>query len=860
MAVRRDDPALALPGDLPTMPTSESLLGAHQDGGADIKGFPDRIEVDLTGQGFDGGVRESNMEGDFHENLAEYLYTGERMQLARDLIEYYEIDKSARKDWEQRVDTALVMLGIVKESDAKLPWKGAANMVHPGIAKAVVQYQSRAIEEAFPPEGPVKCATIGDVGSDGRQQAQRVQDFMNWYYTDGDKGYFHDTDQLHFKLPLIGSVFRKSYIDPTTGQPRQRHVGADDFVAPYNGTDLADMSRYCHRYTMSGNDIKRAVARGYFSDIQLDRGSAAMRLALADETPEDKGDDRTPIVHRNDDLYEILEYHADIEIPGIDSDVADFDLPYILHVERQTGDILRIERNWRQSDPKMLKRVWFTHYRYLPGLGFYGFGLLHLIGSLGEAATGAVRALLDTAARNNMSGGFKSNELKISGNVTIENGVWKDVNASAEELAKGFYTPPTVQASPALFQLLELLTLSIDQFTSATEAVTGEADTNAPVGTTLALIEQGSKVFSAIHKRTHASARHEFSLFVELVQFSEYESYPFVYKNEELIVLRTDFDDRIDVLPVSDPNIWSATQRIALAQATVQVVIGDPEVFSAKEKKIAYRRMFEALRVPDIDELMPPEPGPPQAFDPVTENMRMMLGRPVASKPYQDHASHTAVHENWLAMQIATLPEDVLETLLPQALAHLAEHKAYEYQAQVMAEMGMPLPMFDLAQGEEESEPMDPELEMALSAATAEALLEIPQEPQPGDPDAAAEEAAANMAAQGDEQRKNLAAEGDERRKEIAFQKEQKRLDLKAQLDARRQRILDQQKLAQADQAFRADQRRQEDTVDVQIGISDRTARTKDKAFERSSEVKNKAALASAKAKAAKPKPKGAKK
>jgi hypothetical protein len=758
------------------MPQERKLRGTARVGNARIRSLDDEtMEITLDDDGLFKDEKISS-EGDFHENLAEYLYTGDRKIIARDLIEFFEIDKESRADWEERVSTALHMLGIKKMPSENLPFPDAANVIHPGIATACVQFQARAIEEFFPPAGPVKAIVIGAATRERQQQADRVENFMNWYYTDGDKGYFPDTDQLLFKLPVYGSVFRKSYPDPRNGRPMQRHVNGWDFIAPYNGQDLESMSRYCHRYYMNGNDVRRSIARGFFRDIDLPKGNITVRLGLQEEDrPDDAADDRTPSMHEKDDVYEILEYHLDYELPNqLDAEYADFALPYIVFVERSTQEVLRIERNWREEDPECEKRVWFTHYRYLPGLGFYGFGLLHIIGSLGEAATGAVKALLDAAARNALSGGFKSKDLKIGGDVVLEPGMWKDVDASPEELEKGFYTPPVPTGLEPLFNMLEILTTGMDRFSVTTEAMVGDAPTNGPVGTMLAMIEQGSKLISGIHKRTHASARHEFSLFCELVSdFSPYEQYPYAVEGEDRIVFRADFDERVDVLPVSDPNIWSSTQRIALSQATLQIVTSDPETFGKEQRHEAYRRMFEALKVPQIDSLLPEEQVEPY-LDPVSENMRMMTGQHVKAWPHQEHEAHLAVHENWLAIQQATLAPEVLQILLPQGMAHIQEHKAYLYQQQVMQALGLPLPIMDVSGKPEE--PMPPELEAALARATAQALLPVP------DPEADAE----TQAAMSEEQRKDMAATREQERKDMASAREEERKDLKAMLEARR--------------------------------------------------------------------------
>ncbi len=667
---------------------------------------------------------EESPEG-WNDNLAEELSPQERIVIADELIEYYEIDEQVREEHFERLTDGLRLMGLTDEPASDVPFKGAATVQHPLIAEAVTQFQARAIEEFFPPQGPVKAYIMGEATDEKVEQGERLADYMNYQLTEADEEYFWSTDQMLFYLPLSGSAFKKVYIDPITGMTTSSFVTAEDFVVPYHARSLAKAPRYCHKYEMPENDVYRAQEAGSFIEdarllptpqILVDKNTSFSRYDL-----EDIADDRTPQQHYDDTIYTMLEYHIDYHMPwDEDSDIAP---PYIITVEAESREVMAVRRNWKHDDELMKKRIWFTHYKYLPGLGFYGFGLLHIIGSLAKAVSGGIRALLDSAAVANLQGGFKSKEAKVSGEIRFTPGEWIDVDMSAEELEKAFFNLPVKEPSTALANLVETLVKEGRRFATTTENMVGEASNTGPVGTTLALIEQGSKVFSGIHKRMHVSARQEFKMMATLnFEFMDVDEYPYEVQGEERKILKSDFDGRVDIIPVSDPNIWSATQRIAQNQAILELITADPELYAKKQRKIAHRRMMEALRIPDVDQILPEDKDSP--LDPVSENMNFLVGNPSTVYPLQDHESHIAVHTNFAQQQAAESP-DLVADLEPVIQAHIMEHKAYVYRAQVEAELGTQLPYINL-DDPSDNEDLPPDLERLISQAVAKKLQPPP--------------------------------------------------------------------------------------------------------------------------------------
>ncbi len=806
MAVRAD--LLSTMKPLPTFTDTEQVTDKnvirHNDDGTisvipkgEIAEYADVNHTDVAPEGW-------------NDNLADELSPQERIAIADELIEYYEIDEQVREEHFERLADGLRLMGLTEEPASDVPFKGAATVQHPLIAEATTQFQARAIEEFFPPAGPVKPYIMGESSDEKVQQGERLADYMNYQLTEADEEYYWSTDQMLFYLPLSGSAFKKVYIDPITGMTTSRFVTAEDFIVPYHARTLANAPRYCHKYEMTENDVFRAQEAGSFIEdarllptpqILVDKNTSFSRYDM-----EDVADDRSPQQHYDDTIYTMLEYHIDYRMPwDEDEDIAP---PYIVTVEAESREVMAVRRNWRYDDELMKKRIWFTHYKYLPGLGFYGFGLLHIIGSLAKAVSGGIRALLDSASVANLQGGFKSKEAKIAGEIRFTPGEWIDVDMSSDELEKAFFNLPVKEPSTALANLVQTLVDEGRRFATTTENMVGEASNTGPVGTTLALIEQGSKVFSGIHKRMHVSARQEFKMMAELnYEFMEVEEYPYEVQGEERTILKSDFDGRVDIIPVSDPNIWSSTQRIAQNQAILELIMSDPELYPKKQRKVAHRRMLESLRIPDPDQILPPDSDAP--LDPVSENMGFMVGHAATVYPNQDHQAHIAVHMNFGQQQAGENP-DLVANLEPVIQAHIMEHKAYLYRQEVEAQLGTELPFYNL-DDLSENEDLPEELERLISQAVAKRLR--PPPPPAPSPEEQAEQderqrqederdaeviakierAAAESAAE--IQRKDEQSDAEQKRKDKESEAEQKRKDKESRAEVRR---LDKKARAQA--------------------------------------------------------------
>lgn len=710
--------------------------------GAELTAYPDGSEVvNLFGpdaSAFEmGGALPEYTEG-FNENLAGNMTASQRARLADTLVEYWRVDLEARNNWHRLVDRAMVLLGVDKVDATQMPFPGAAAVQHPLIAEACTQFQANAIEEFFPATGPVKGALAGEGTDELIAQCDRASDYMNYYLTVEDPDYYADTDQMLFYLPIVGSVFRKAYPDPRDKMPKARYVKAEDFIAPYYARDLKNCSRYCHQYEMTGVEVRRAQANGEFLDIDLPRVDIPTEDRSSSSMVE-KSDRMQRVLHEDDEVYRLLEYHVELQLPvGVDSyDDGDRELPYIITVDAENREILSIRRNWKERDPDKAKRIWFTHYKFLPGLGFYGWGFLHVIGSLADAVSGGIRAQLDSALFATMQGGFRAKDgAKAGGSWTIEPGKWKDIDASAEELAKTFYTPPRKEPSPALSQLITGLVQDGRRYASLTEVLVGQADNKAPVGTTLALIEQSMKLFTAIHKRIFAAAREEFRMLAELIyEHSPFDEYPYYVDGEAKQAFREDFDDRVDFLPVADPNIVSSVQRIALAQAQLELVNSSPELYGIEQKVEAHKRFLRALKIPEQDKVEPKIPTP-HRVDPIGENALLLTGKSVKAFPGQHHAGHRMVHQHAREIAKNTMPAEQFQIFDANMQAHLREHDALEMMeavsAQMQAQFGFPLPPPDLQL--QAMEDMDPQTEMALTLAASQSLPPIP----PPQPDSAA--------------------------------------------------------------------------------------------------------------------------
>lgn len=673
-------------------------------GGVQVSRRGNQATVDFA----PGMDRVSQDDGDEHSrNLVQELTPKEQQELANEIIEWVDVDIESRADWQQRMDQAMELLGLNNIPLEELPFDGASAVSYPLIGEAVVQFQARAIEEIFPSEGPVKVKTVGERTMETEDQAERVKNHMNYQILDQDRSYFWNVDSMLFYLPLGGSAFKKTYFCPTAQMVVSPFIKSEDFIVPYIATSLATAPRYTHRIHKNTSEMKKLFASGFYEEIDLPKITAfASDDDQGDREHEDTADSRSLSVHEKDAMYTLLECHCDLEMPF---DEYDHPLPYIATVERETRKLIGLRRNWKEDDPLRTKRIWFTHYKYLPGLGFYGFGLLHIIGSVAEATSGTVRALLDSAAFANMQGGYVSNDAKMKPeDHHIEPGVYKEVNMSAEELARAFYTPPFKDPSPALAKLFEVLLDAGKSFSSATEVLTGEARNTGPVGTTIALIEQGSKPFSAIHRRLHMAAAEEFKLRAELNFEFLPDQYPYRVEDAESVVLRQDYDGRVDVIPISDPNIFSTTQRIAQGQALIELSDAHPGLYNQME---VHERFLKAMRIPDYEQLL--QKNEPLRMDPVNENMSMMQGGSANAFIEQDHDAHIAVHVNFLN----GLAPEAVEMLAPVMQAHLAEHYAFKYFNAMNEAAGGQLPAPGTFTTEQ---PMDPQQEIMMSQVAAQ--------------------------------------------------------------------------------------------------------------------------------------------
>mgnify|MGYP003626994383 FL=1 len=674
------------------------------------------------------------LDTDHYSNLAENIDKQKLGRIAADLFDKYESDRSSRKDWADQYSKGLRMLGVITE-DRSDPFPGASGVHHPLMAEAATQFQARAIAEMFPPGGPVKTQIIGKVTDEKLKQATRVQDFMNYQLTQEMPEYFSELDQLLFYLAVSGSAFKKVYYDTTLERVRSSFIPAEDFVISYGSNDLETSERYTQVMKMSSNDLRKYIASGFYKEIKINS-----------DTNDDEINTVASTIHRlegvSDTLaqntHTVLEIHCDYNIEDIDNENA-IALPYIITLDSASQQVLAIRRNWKEDDERKKKRIYYVHYKYLPGLGFYGFGLIHMIGGLQHAATGALRALLDSAAFANLNGGFKAKGARIEGgDMTVSPGAWLEVEAYGDDLKKSFMQLPFKEPSPTLMQLLGILTEAGRRFSSIADAMVGDAAGTSPVGTTIAQIEQGSKIFSAIHKRVHHAQGHELKLIGELDGEYLPNDYPYEVIGDELSVRRSDFDNRIDIIPVSDPNIFSQAQRIALAQTTLQMAQQAPQIIDIKE---AYKRLMLALALPDPDSLIIDDDDIMRR-DPVSENMALLNGKPIKAFSDQNHAAHMAVHEQFISDPRYGGRPEAKEALLGPMLAHIGEHLAFQYRQQMQAAVDqvsgqpiqLPMPDFDDDNKNENEQEMPIEMENQLAQFEAQSV-QLLAESQPPDPD-----------------------------------------------------------------------------------------------------------------------------
>ena len=676
------------------------------DGAMPAQGVPDDLEKDLDGMvndlyseeievieeptditeeedgsvvlGFEEMVQEELM-ADQDANLAELLDERDLMDISSELIDYYEDDKTSRDEWEDAYRSGLDLLGV-KYEDREEPFRGSSGVTHPVIAEAVTQFQAQAYKELLPASGPVRTLILGAITPEVEAQSQRVSDFMNYQITNVMEEFDPEMDRLLFYLPLAGSAFKKTYFDDILDRAVSRFVAADDLVVPYNATDLYSASRITHVTRMSENSVRKFQAAGFYRDIELQPYETEDELRSKER--ELMGISKTS----DSDDCTLLEMHIDLDLEGfehknpLDGEMTGIKLPYIVTLDEGSSKILSIRRNWAENDEYYKKIQYFTHYKFLPGLGFYGFGLLHMIGGLGRSATSILRQLIDAGTLANLPAGFKARGIRIrDADEPLSPGEFRDIDVPGGALRDSILPLPYKEPSQTLMQLLGFVVDAGRRFAAIADLQVGDGNQGAAVGTTVALLERGSKVMSAIHKRMHYAQKQEFKMLARIFAESLPPMYPYNVHGADASIKQADFDDRIDVMPVSDPNIFSMSQRLALAQTQLELAQTNPQMHNMYE---AYKRIYEAIGVQNIEAVLPP-PTVPQPVDPGIENARSVIQEMLQAFPTQDHDAHIQAH---IAFMMTPIPSTT-PAIFGLLQAHLCEHIALKARGVAMAEM-----------------------------------------------------------------------------------------------------------------------------------------------------------------------------
>ena len=650
-------------------------------------------------------------------NLAEVLDDDILGELSSDIQAKFREDLESREDWEEAISKGLGLLGINYE-DRSEPFLGASGVTHPLLSEAVTQFQAQSYKEMLPSGGPVKTQVLGTPTQETEAQAQRVEDFMNYQITEIMEEYDPDTDQMLFYLPLTGSTFKKIYFDETKQRAVSKFVPAEDMVVPYSASDLRTTERVTHVVRMTYNDIRKLQVAGVYRDVELSETNDGEDEGAIQERADELLGLRP---NHSDDTYTLLECHMDLDLEGfedkdMEGNASGIMLPYIVTLDQGSGKVLSISRNFREQDPLRRKRQYFAHFKFLPGFGFYGLGLLHTIGGLSRAATSILRQLIDAGTLSNLPAGFKSRGVRIrNDDEPLNPGEFRDIDVPGGDLKNSIIPLPYKEPSATLAQLLGVVVDSGRRFAQVADAKVADMNSQAPVGTTVALIEQGSKIISSIHKRLHYAQKQEFRMLAEI--FSENPvPYPYFVGNVPPETMQADFDGRVDILPVSDPNIFSMAQRLSLAQTQLQLAQAAPQIHNVEE---AYRRMYDALDIKNIEAILPPKPQP-QPVDPATENGNAMKGMPLQAFPDQDHEAHVRAHISMLSSQTSQAnPQGYI-----MLQAHVQEHVGMMARDQVTTFFQKTIQEAQ-ARGEQVPQ-MDPaSVEAAIAQQVGEILKEI---------------------------------------------------------------------------------------------------------------------------------------
>ena len=652
-----------------------------------------------------------DLEEEFSANLADGMDERILKSLGSELLSEYKKDKTSRKDWEDAYIKGLDLLGTNYTEQSK-PFKGASGVTHPLLAESVTQFQASAYKELLPSDGPVRTSIVGLRTPATEQQSQRVKEYMNYLLMEKMEDYTTDMDQMLFYLPLSGSTFKKVYYDEFLQRPCSKFIPAEDLVVPYYASDLKDAGRITHVIKMTENDINKKIAAGFYRDVDLPK-------------PQQKKDEVQDAINKldgmkdtySDYIYNILEMHVDLNL----DDYENFDnkikkgikIPYIVTIDEGSGEILSIYRNYRPDDANYTRIEYFVHFKFLPGLGFYGFGLIHMIGGLSRAATIALRQLIDAGTLKNLPAGFKSRGLRVrDDDQPIQPGEFRDVDAPGGNIRDQFFQLPFTEPSPTLFQLLGFVVQAGTKFAQITDLSTGNDTQNRAVGTTIALMERGSRVMTGVHKRCYYAMRLEFKILARLCGEYLPPEYPYDVYGANRMIKQLDFDNRVDILPVADPNIMSMAQRVTLAQTQLQIAQSNPQLHNIHE---AYRRVYEALGTKQIDTLMKPAPKPPQPLDPAKENARALQMQLLTAFEFQDHDAHIAAHTTFMASRMVQINPMVYANLQ----SHVSDHISFKAQKEVKEQFAQDPNLLSLQQ-------TDPQqFQIAFDNAVATAVAEI---------------------------------------------------------------------------------------------------------------------------------------
>ena len=688
------------------------------DGGVELNFEPGKVNIPGTENHYDN----------LAELLPEDILDPIGLKMRADYAEY----KTSRKEWERSYIEGLDLLGF-KYNNRNEPFQGASGATHPVLAEAVTQFQAGAYKELLPAEGPVRAQILGKVDQEKEQQAQRVKNFMNYQIMEKMEEYEPEFDQMLFYLPLSGSAFKKVYYDALLQRAVSKFVPADDLVVPYTATSLDDAEAIMHVIKISENDLRKQQVAGFYSDIELQPPSK-----VEDKVTDKQRDlEGTKGTGRQETIYTLLECHVNLDLEGFEdvgqeNQPTGIKLPYIVTIEEGSGNVLSIRRNFAPEDPTKNKVQYFVHFKFLPGLGFYGLGLIHMIGGLSRTATSALRQLLDAGTLSNLPAGFKQRGVRVRDEASpIQPGEFKDVDAPGGSLRDAFYPLPYKEPSQTLLQLMGIVVQAGQRFAAIADMQVGDGNQQAAVGTTVALLERGSRVMSSIHKRLYAGLKREFKLLSNVFKSYLPPEYPYDVVGAQRVIKQTDFDDRVDILPVADPNIFSMTQRISLAQTELQLATSNPQIHNLNA---VYRNMYEALGVKDIDQILPP-PAPKAPKDPALEHIDALAGKPFQAYRGQDHTAHITAHLNFMATNLVRNNPPINGALQKNILEHISlmaqEQIELEFadmmqQAQMLQQQAKMNPQ-DM-QAQQQLQKMNMDMEARKAVLIAESMADFMKE------------------------------------------------------------------------------------------------------------------------------------